>query len=132
MIAGTPKNPNIATRKFFNAIHLLPEDLRFENDGAELASCPGRYLTSFGQLPQTAPSLDPPLVSILSLRSSVLLQLKYLRGVFQLDVENIANVIAFYHCSSLMFVGHHWFSFNKQISLSYDRINWNRLKQWFS
>jgi len=31
------------------------------------------------------------------LRSSILLQLKYLRGVFQLDVENIANVIAFNH-----------------------------------
>ena len=54
--------------------------------------------------PKLPPPLDPPLVSILCLRSTIFLQLKYLRGVFQLDVENIANVIAFYHCSSLMFV----------------------------
>jgi len=66
----------------------------------------GRHRGLGGQLPQTAP-LDLPLVSILYLRSSILLQLKYLRGVFQLDVENIANVIAFNHCSSLMFVEHH-------------------------
>jgi len=33
MIAGKPKNPNNVTHTFFNAIHLLPEDLRFENGG---------------------------------------------------------------------------------------------------
>ena len=46
MIAGPPKNPNNATRTFINTVHLLPEDLRFENDGAELASWSGRHLTS--------------------------------------------------------------------------------------
>jgi len=46
MIAGTPKNPNNVTRTFFNAVHFLPEVLRFENGGAKLASCPGRNLTS--------------------------------------------------------------------------------------
>jgi len=40
------KNPNDVTRTFFNTVHLLPEDLRFENGGAKLASCPGRHLTS--------------------------------------------------------------------------------------
>jgi len=46
MIAGTPKNPNSVTRTFFNAVHLLPKDLRFEYGGAKLAFCPGRHLTS--------------------------------------------------------------------------------------
>jgi len=46
MITGAPKNPNNFTHTFFNTVHLLPEDLRFENGGAKLASCPGRYLTS--------------------------------------------------------------------------------------
>jgi len=46
MIAGTPKNPNHTTRTFFNTVHLLPEDFRFENDGTELAFWPGRHLTS--------------------------------------------------------------------------------------
>jgi len=45
-IAGAPKNHSIVTRTFFNAVHLLPEDLRFENWAAELASCSGRHLTS--------------------------------------------------------------------------------------
>ena len=30
----------------FNTVHLLPKDLRFENGGAKLVSCPGRHLTS--------------------------------------------------------------------------------------
>jgi len=46
MIAGTPKNPNNVTHTFFNTVHLLPEDLRFENGGAEIASWPGNHLTS--------------------------------------------------------------------------------------
>jgi len=46
MIAGAPKNPINVTRTFFNTVHLLPEDVRFENGGAKLASCPGRHLTS--------------------------------------------------------------------------------------
>jgi len=46
MIAGAPKNPNIVTRTFFNTVHLLREDLRFENGCAKLASFPGRHLTS--------------------------------------------------------------------------------------
>jgi len=46
MIAETPKNPNNVTHTFFNTVHLLPEDLRFENGGAEIASWPGNHLTS--------------------------------------------------------------------------------------
>ena len=46
MIAGSPNNPNNVTRTFFNTVHLLPEDLRFENEGAKLVSCPERHLTS--------------------------------------------------------------------------------------
>ena len=33
-------------QKYFNRVHLLPKDLRFEHWGAKLASCPGRHLTS--------------------------------------------------------------------------------------
>jgi len=44
--AGAPKIPNNVTSAFFNTVHLLPNDLKFENGGAELASCPGRHLTS--------------------------------------------------------------------------------------
>jgi len=44
-IAGAPRCPNNATRTtLFNIVHLLPEDLRFENGGAELASCPWRHV----------------------------------------------------------------------------------------
>ena len=40
------KSPNNVTSTFFNTVHLLPKDLRFEHGGAKLASCPGRHLTS--------------------------------------------------------------------------------------
>jgi len=36
---------NVATT-FFNIVHLLPKDLRFEHEGAKLVSCPGCHLTS--------------------------------------------------------------------------------------
>ena len=41
-----PKSPNNVTSTFFNAVHLLPKDLRFEHGGTKLASCPGRHLIS--------------------------------------------------------------------------------------
>jgi len=44
MITGAQKCPNNVTRTFFNTVHLLPEDLRFENGVAKLASCPRRHL----------------------------------------------------------------------------------------
>jgi len=44
MIVWTPKNPNNVTRTFFVTVPLLPEDLRFENGGAKLASCTWRHL----------------------------------------------------------------------------------------
>jgi len=44
LIARTPKNPDNFTRTFFNTIHFLPKDLRFEYGGAKLASCPGHHL----------------------------------------------------------------------------------------
>jgi len=45
------------TRTFFNTIHLLPKNLKFEHGGAKVASCPGRHLTSLrpcctGSLPE--------------------------------------------------------------------------------
>ena len=43
---GSPKSPNIVIGTFFNAVHLLPKDLRFEHCGARLASCSGCNLTS--------------------------------------------------------------------------------------
>jgi len=38
MTAGTPKSPNNVTDVFFNAVYLLPKDLKFEHGGAKLAS----------------------------------------------------------------------------------------------
>jgi len=43
-IPRAPKSPNNVTRTFFNTIHLLPKDIRFEHGGAKLACCPGRHL----------------------------------------------------------------------------------------
>jgi len=43
---GVLKILNNVTSTFFNTIHLLPKDLRFERGGDKLASCPGRHLTS--------------------------------------------------------------------------------------
>jgi len=36
-----PESPNNVTYTFFNAVNLLPKDLRFERGGAKLVSCPG-------------------------------------------------------------------------------------------
>jgi len=43
---GALKSPNNAASFFFNAGHLLPKDLSFKYGGANLASCPGRNITS--------------------------------------------------------------------------------------
>jgi len=44
---GAPKSPNNIANTFFNTLHLLPKELRFEPGGIMLASsCPGRHLTS--------------------------------------------------------------------------------------
>jgi len=40
------KAPTMSPVPFFNTEHLLPKDLRFEHEGAKLASCPGRHLAS--------------------------------------------------------------------------------------
>ena len=55
---GGAENPNSITSAFFNAMHLIPKDLRFEHGGAKVASCPGRHLTSLrlgctGSMPET-------------------------------------------------------------------------------
>jgi len=51
---GTPKSPNNGTNTFFNTVHLIPKELRFEYGGAELASCPGatqlRYAPDYEQM----------------------------------------------------------------------------------
>jgi len=41
-----PKSLNNVTSTFFNTIHMLPKELRFEHGSAQLASCPGRHVTS--------------------------------------------------------------------------------------
>jgi len=43
---AAPISPNNVTSTFFNTLHLLPKDIRFEHGDAKLASCPGRHLTS--------------------------------------------------------------------------------------
>ena len=45
-LLGASKIPNNFTSTFFRAVNFLPQDLRFEHGDAELASCPGRHLTS--------------------------------------------------------------------------------------
>jgi len=45
-IPRVPKSPNKVTSTFFNTVHLLPKDLRFEHGGAKLDVCPVRHLTS--------------------------------------------------------------------------------------
>jgi len=46
MTAGAPKSPKNVTSIFFNTVHLLPKDLKFEHGGAKLFSCCGRCPTS--------------------------------------------------------------------------------------
>jgi len=46
MTAGAPKSSNNVTSTFFNTVHLLPKDFKFEHGGIKLASCPERCLTS--------------------------------------------------------------------------------------
>ena len=41
-----PKGPDSVTSTFLNTVHLFLKDHRFEHGGANLASCPGRHLTS--------------------------------------------------------------------------------------
>jgi len=43
MTAGLPKSPNNVTSTLFNTVHLFPKDLRYEQGGTKLASCPGRH-----------------------------------------------------------------------------------------
>ena len=43
---AAPKSPKNIASTFFNAVNLLPKELRFKYGGAKLASCPGRHLTS--------------------------------------------------------------------------------------
>ena len=44
MTAGGPESLNNVASTFFNAVLLLPNDLRFEHGDTELASCHGRHL----------------------------------------------------------------------------------------
>jgi len=45
-LRGATKTPNNVTTTFFNTVHLLPKDLKFEHGGAKVVSYPGRRLTS--------------------------------------------------------------------------------------
>jgi len=40
---GALKTPNNVASNFFNTVHLVPKDLRFEHRRAKLVSCPGRH-----------------------------------------------------------------------------------------
>ena len=46
MTARASKCPTNVTSTFFNTLHWVPKDLRFEHGCAKPASCPGRHLTS--------------------------------------------------------------------------------------
>jgi len=45
-LCGHRKVANMFISTFFNTEHLLPKDIRFEQEGAKLASCPGCHLAS--------------------------------------------------------------------------------------
>jgi len=49
---GDAESPNNVTSAFIHRKHLLPKDLSFENGGANIASCPGRHLTSLRPCPR--------------------------------------------------------------------------------
>ena len=55
-IPRAPKFPNDITSIFFNTVHLLPKDLRFEHGGAKLVSCPMHHLTSLRPAPTATPA----------------------------------------------------------------------------
>jgi len=44
-LRGAPKSPNNVTSTFFNAVRLLPKDLRFEHGDSKFDSYPRRLLT---------------------------------------------------------------------------------------
>jgi len=46
MTANGAEKSRQCQNTFFNKVHLLPKDLRFEHGGAKLASCPGPHLNS--------------------------------------------------------------------------------------
>jgi len=71
---GVPKSPSNVASFFFNAVHLLPKDLRFKYGSAKLVSCPGRNLTSVSPLShrglfgkKTSLALAPELIFFRSL-----------------------------------------------------------------
>jgi len=43
---GEPKSFNNVASTFFNAVLLLPEELRFKHGALNFVSCPGRHLIS--------------------------------------------------------------------------------------
>jgi len=45
-IPRAPESFNNVASTFFNTVHLLPKDFRFEHGGAKLVCYPGRHLTS--------------------------------------------------------------------------------------
>ena len=44
---AAPRSPNNVTSTFYDTVHLLPNDIRFEHGGAKLASCPGALPSLF-------------------------------------------------------------------------------------
>jgi len=51
---GAPTFSNYVASTFLNTVHLLPKDLRFEQGGAKLVSCPPpRCLTSLRPVRRT-------------------------------------------------------------------------------
>jgi len=45
-LRGALKSSNNVKNTFFNAVNLLPKDIKFEHGGASLAPCHGRHFTS--------------------------------------------------------------------------------------
>jgi len=56
MTAGSAEKSQQCT--FFNTVHLLRKDFRFEHGFAKLASCPGRHLTLLGPWRLLLPSCE--------------------------------------------------------------------------
>jgi len=65
MIAVTAKDPNNVTRTFFNTVHWLSKDLRFENGGVKFASWHGHHLPRYPPINLEISSVKKPIHSLL-------------------------------------------------------------------
>jgi len=65
MIAWAPKSPNSVTSTFFNTVHLLPKNPRFEHGAANLLLAPGAIYPRYTPVNQEISSVKKLIHSLL-------------------------------------------------------------------